>query len=234
MSAHQTDAAADPAATAVRLVPETRDRSAGRPDVTGAVLLAGALVAVAYPLLEGRSLGWPAWAWLLLAAGLVMLAGLGLIEERRQHTRVAPLLRTRLFRIPAFTAGLFVMLAFSAGAQGFFLVLAVWIQTGMGYSPLAAGLTALAFSAGTFLLAPVAVPLAQRYGRYVLCGGGLLLAAGIIAVRLGAGHVGTGSDPWPRSTAKSEISLDRDHRRRNVCISALHVDVARRVHRRSG
>jgi MFS family permease len=48
---------------AARLVPETRDRSAGRPDVTGAVLLAAALVAVAYPLLEGRSLGWPAWAW---------------------------------------------------------------------------------------------------------------------------------------------------------------------------
>src|SRR5690242_4143456 len=34
-------------AAAVRLVPETRDRSAGRPDVTGAVLLAAALVAVA-------------------------------------------------------------------------------------------------------------------------------------------------------------------------------------------
>ena len=41
------------------------------------------------------------------------------------------------------------------------------------------------------------MPLAQRYGRYILCGGGLLLAAGIIAVRLGAGHVGTGTDPWP-------------------------------------
>src|SRR5439155_1455739 len=64
-----------------RLVPETRDRPAGRPDVTGAVLLADALVAVAYPLLEGRSLGWPAWAWLLLAAGLVMLAGLGLVRS---------------------------------------------------------------------------------------------------------------------------------------------------------
>ncbi len=182
---------------AARLVPETRDRSAGRPDLTGAVLLAGALVAVAYPLLEGRSLGWPAWAWVLLAAGLVMLAGLGLIEERRQHTRVAPLLRTRLFRIPAFTAGLTVMLAFSAGVQGFFLIFAVWIQTGMGYSPLAAGLTALAFSAGSFLLASAAVPLAQRYGRYVLCGGGLLLAAGIAAIQLGAGYVGTGTNPWP-------------------------------------
>jgi MFS family permease len=98
---------------------------------------------------------------------------------------------------PAFTAGLTVMLAFSAGLQGFFLIFAVWLQTGMRYSPLAAGLTALAFSAGSFLLAPAAVPLAQRYGRYVLCGGGLLLVAGIGTIRLGAGHVGTGTDPWP-------------------------------------
>jgi EmrB/QacA subfamily drug resistance transporter len=184
-------------AAAVWLVPETRDRSAGRPDVGGAVLLAGALVAIAYPLLEGRSLGWPAWTWLLLAAGLIMLTVLGAVEEHRQHTRVAPLLRTRLFRIPAFTAGLTVMLAFSAGVQGFFLVFAVWLQTGMRYSPLAAGLTALAFSVGSFLLASAAVPLAQRHGRYVLFSGGLLLAAGTGAVQLGAGHVGMAGNPWP-------------------------------------
>src|SRR5215472_11331594 len=182
---------------AARLVPETRDRSAGRPDVAGAALLAAALVAVAYSLLQGRSLGWPTWIWLLLAAGLVMLAVLGLVEEHRQHTRVAPLLRTRLFRIPAFTAGLAVMLAFAAGLQGFFLIFAVWLQTGMRYSPLAAGLTALAFSAGSFVLASAAVPLAQRYGRYVLFAGGLLLVAGIVAVKLGAGHVATGDSPWP-------------------------------------
>ena len=47
-----------------RVVPETRDRSAGRPDVVGAALLTAALVAIAYPLLEGRSLGWPAWVCL--------------------------------------------------------------------------------------------------------------------------------------------------------------------------
>ena len=58
----------------LRFVPETRDPGARRPDVPGAVLLAGSLVAIVYPLLEGRQLGWPAWVWLLLAAGL---AGLG-------------------------------------------------------------------------------------------------------------------------------------------------------------
>jgi MFS family permease len=180
-----------------RIVPETHDPAAGRPDVVGATLLTGAIVAIAYPLLEGRDLGWPAWTWLLLAAGLSTLVVLGAVEERRQHARIAPLLRTRLLRVPAFGAGLTVQLAFSAGLQGFFLIFAVWLQTGMGFSPLGAGLTALAFSVGSFALAPVSVPLAQRYGRLVLSVGAVLLLLGVVAVDLGAGHVGAGTDPWP-------------------------------------
>jgi MFS family permease len=73
----------------------------------------------------------------------------------------------------------------------------VWIQGGMGFSPLGAGLTLLAFSLGSFVLAPFAVSLAQRYGRGALSLGGILMAAGVGGVVLGAGHVGTGSDPWP-------------------------------------
>ncbi len=166
----------------VRIVPETRDRAAGRPDVVGAALLTAALVAIAYPLLEGRSLGWPLWIWLVFAAGLVVVAALWIVEERRQHTRVAPLLRTRLFRIPAFGAGLTVQLAFAAGLQGFFLVFAIWLQDGMDFSPLAAGLTTVAFSVGSFLLAGAAIPLALRFGRLVLSAGGLLLGLGTVGV----------------------------------------------------
>jgi EmrB/QacA subfamily drug resistance transporter len=180
-----------------RLMPENRERSVGRVDFAGATLLAGALVAITYPLLEGRSLGWPAWCWALLGAGLVGLGLLGLMEMRRQHTRVAPLLRTGLFRIPAFTTGLIVQLAFAAGLQGFFLIFTLWVQTGQHYSPLRAGLTAVAFSVGSFVLAPQAAPLAQRFGRLVLALGGLLFAAGIIGVDAGAHHVGTGTNPWP-------------------------------------
>jgi hypothetical protein len=43
----------------------------------------------------------------------------------------------------------------------------------------------------------VAVPLAQRYGRFVLSGGGILMALGALGVILGADDVGIGSDPWP-------------------------------------
>jgi hypothetical protein len=118
-------------------------------------------------------------------------------SRRFSHARVAPLLRTPLFRIPAFSAGLTVQFAFAAGLQGFFLAFAVWLQAGQGFTPLTAGLTTVAFSLGSFLLAPVAVTLAVRFGRLVLVGGGVLLALGTLAVDLGAPHVGTGSDPWP-------------------------------------
>ena len=184
----------------LRFVPETKDPGARRPDVPGAVLLAGSLVAIVYPLLEGRTLGWPAWAWLVLAAGLAGLGVLGLLEARRAgrpDNNIAPLLRARLFRMPAFAAGLGVQVAFAAGMQGFFLAFALWLQAGEHFSPLKAGLTAAAFSAGSFIGAPAAVPLAQRYGRMVLAIGGLLMAAGIAGVSLAAPHVGVNGSPWP-------------------------------------
>jgi EmrB/QacA subfamily drug resistance transporter len=186
-----------------RFVPETRDPGARRPDIPGAVLLAASLVAIVYPLLEGRTLGWPAWIWVLLAAGVAGLGALGLLEARRGRRRngaadaPAPLLRAGLFRIPAFAAGLSVQVAFAAGMQGFFLAFALWLQAGEHFSPLKAGLTAVAFSAGSFIGAPVAVPLAQRHGRSVLAIGGVLMAAGIAGVSLAASHIGVNGSPWP-------------------------------------
>jgi EmrB/QacA subfamily drug resistance transporter len=181
----------------LRLVPETRDPAARRPDVPGAILLASSLVAIVYPLLEGRQLGWPAWVWLMLAAGVTGLVGLGVVEARRRGQRSSPLLRAGLFRVPAFAAGLGVQLAFSAGLQGFFLSFALWLQAGELFSPLKAGLTLVAFSVGSFIGAPAAVPLAQRHGRSVLAAGGVLMVAGIAGVALAARHVGVHGSPWP-------------------------------------
>ena len=180
-----------------RLVPETKDPGARRPFVAGAVLLAGSLVAIVYPLLEGRQLGWPAWVWPLMAAGVAGLVVLGLIEARRTSTAVAPLLRAGLFRVPAFAAGMGVQLAFFAGMQGFFIAFALWLQAGQHFSPLKAGLTAVAFSVGSFIAAPVAVPLAQKAGRRILAGGAVLMVAGIGGVALAAPHVGVNGSPWP-------------------------------------
>jgi len=180
-----------------RFVPETKDPGARRPFVAGAVLLAGSLVAIVYPLLEGRQLGWPAWVWPLMAAGVAGLVVLGLIEARRTSTTVAPLLRAGLFRVPAFAAGMGIQLAFFAGMQGFFIAFALWLQAGEHFSPLKAGLTAVAFSVGSFIAAPVAVPLAQKAGRRILAGGAVLMVAGIGGVALAAPYVGVNGSPWP-------------------------------------
>jgi EmrB/QacA subfamily drug resistance transporter len=187
----------------LRFIPETRDAAARRPNYAGAALLAASMVAVVYPLLEGRQLGWPGWVWPLLAAGVAGVVLLALIEEKRPAlegtatARSAPLLRARLLRVPAFAAGLGVQAAFAAGLQGFFLVFALWLQVGEHFSPLKAGLTAVAFSVGSFLVAPAAVPLAQKHGRRVLVIGAVLMAAGIALVAAFIGHVGVGGGPWP-------------------------------------
>lgn len=184
-------------AASAMVVPETRQPATGRPDLRGAALLAVALVAIVYPLLEGRQLGWPVWCWILLAGGIAALGLLGLRETRRQRTDVAPLLHTPLFRIPAVTAGLLVQLTFSAGLQGFFLAFTLWLQTGEHYSPMRAGLTMIAFTVGSFVTALTAIGLAQRYGRAVLALGSLLLAAGAIGVLIAAEHVHGSRSPWP-------------------------------------
>jgi EmrB/QacA subfamily drug resistance transporter len=186
----------------LRQVPETRDESARRPNYLGAVALAASMVAIVYPLLEGRQLGWPAWVWPVLGAGVTGLIGLGVAEVRPRPARpraprTAPLLSARLLRVPAFSAGLGVQLAFAAGMQGFFLMFALWLQVGEHFSPLKAGLTSVAFSAGGFLAAPAAMPLAQKYGRRILVIGAILMAAGIVAIDALVPHVGVGGSPWP-------------------------------------
>ncbi|MFG2331249.1 MFS transporter [Streptomyces sp. NPDC048604] len=177
------------AIVAAVVVPETRERTAARPDVPGSLVLAAALVAIVLPLVQGREYGWPGWGWALLATGLLGLAALA---------RRGTLLPGRVFRVRAFSYGLAVQLLFALGMQGFFLVYAIWLQGGQGYTPLQAGVLMLAFSAGGFLTAPAADPLAERLGRLVPVTGAAAMAAGfgwVWAAMDGAQAAHTGA--WP-------------------------------------
>jgi MFS family permease len=73
-----------------RVVPATRSPHPGGIDVPGTLLFAATLTALLIPLTEGHSLGWPAWAWVLLA-GVPVLAVVGyLVESRIERNGDAP------------------------------------------------------------------------------------------------------------------------------------------------
>ena len=185
---------------AAKLVPETRNRSAGRPDLVGAGLLIGALVAVVYPLLEGAgwvgphgaSCSWPA-AWRRWSrSAWSRSAGSGPSRAASVLPRSCEAACSR----SGLLGGARVAARVLGGASGLLDHLRPLGADGTAYSPLRAGLTMVAFSVGSFMLAPVAVPLAQRYGRFVLVAGAALMAAGVIGVDIGAHHVGAAA-PTP-------------------------------------
>ena len=51
------------------------------------MLVGVALVAIIYPLIQGRTAGWPAWCFALLAIGAVLLVVFLRHERRRVETR---------------------------------------------------------------------------------------------------------------------------------------------------
>jgi EmrB/QacA subfamily drug resistance transporter len=175
-----------------KLVPESRATSAHRLDVTGTLLLTAALTAIVLPLIEGRRLGWPAWTWASLAAGPVLLTVFAGHQARVRQAGRAPLLDLQLFRSRAFSAGLVTQLALWCGQASFFLILALYLQDGRGLDPLQAGLV-FTITAGAYLAASIRAPaLTMRWGRRLVAGGALILAAGHALLVLAVAVDGTG------------------------------------------
>ena len=164
-----------------RVLPEFRDPRAGRLDLAGAALSLAAVLAVIYGLKEAAQDG------LSPRPALAVLAGLaaGALFVRRQLTLAEPMLDLRLFRRPAFSAGLATYLLGIFVVFGYFLYIPQYLQLVLGLSPLRAGLVTapamLAFVAGAQL-----VPrLARRVRPAALLGGGLALAALALAALAG-------------------------------------------------
>jgi EmrB/QacA subfamily drug resistance transporter len=161
-----------------RLIPESRAGTGHRLDLGGTILLTAALTAIVLPLVEGRRLGWPAWTWITLAAGPVLLAMFAIHQVRMRRAGRAPLLDMHLFCTRAFSAGLLTQLALWCGQASFFLILALYLQNGRGLDPLAAG-TVFTIAAGAYLAASLRAPaLTVRWGRRLVAVGALILAAG--------------------------------------------------------
>lgn len=169
-------------------LPESRAHSGQRFDLPGVLLLGLALLLLLYPLIEGPQLRWPVWEFGLMTAAVIMFFVFALYQGRRQRRGRGPLVALGLFRQRAFTGGVLSQLALFAGVTGFFLVLALTLQSGFGFSALHTGLTFLPFSIGIAVSSGISGALAPQWGRRLTIAGVLVMAAGM-AILLVALHV---------------------------------------------
>ena len=188
-------------AAAYFIIPRDRPESHSRLDLGGVVLSATTLLLFSVPLLEGRDLGWPWWTFLCLV--LSIPAGFALLryEQRLAAAGGSPLVRTDLLREPAMRYGLAIAALFLVSYAGYMLIQAVYLQSGLGYSPLKSGLTYTP-SAVAFLLMSLAAPrIVPILGRQILAVGYLIAALGYCAVAATAAAAGPSLSPWELAPA---------------------------------
>jgi EmrB/QacA subfamily drug resistance transporter len=178
---------------ALRFMPESRSPERVRLDPLGVVLVSAASLCLIYPLVQGRELGWPAWTFGLMAAGLALLVVFAAVEGRSgQCALIAPsLLRNR-----AYKSGLLVGVVFFAAFAGLLLVVSLFLQLGLRFSPEHAGLTLAPMSLGVAITAGASYALMPRFGRRVLQAGLLIVAAALGGLAATVTHEGLDATTW--------------------------------------
>jgi EmrB/QacA subfamily drug resistance transporter len=182
---------------AVKYLPGGGERAPIRLDLLGTVLAAGAALLVVYPVVQGRSLGWPVWTFAMIAASMAVFGVFGWVESRTQRRGGDPLVVPSLFSKRAFTGGLFTGLAFFTAIVGFSLVFTVFVQIGLGFSPLKAGLTTLPQAIGSVVgLIAAGAGLAAKLGRRLLHLGLVSMVVGVVGTYLTIRAAGVDVTPW--------------------------------------
>lgn len=166
------------APSAMMMLRETRAEHASKLDLGGAVLIALALCALIWPLIEGREHGWPTSAILMLAASLPLIFLFWHHERRVEAAGRDPIIAPRLLQVPGLKRGLLSAFFFYAFAA-FWLTFSVYQQGGLGRTPFEAGVAILPAAVG-FVLGPFASGHVFRiFGRYSTAAGMSLEAAGL-------------------------------------------------------
>jgi EmrB/QacA subfamily drug resistance transporter len=178
------------------LVRESRAPRPPKLDPIGVGLVSAALLLLLYPLVEGRQLGWPGWTFVSMAAALPVLALFVWYEQVKARRDGSPLVQLRLFAEREFTVGMAIAVTFFLGIASFALVLTLFLQIGLGFTPLHAGLTFLPFSAGVLVSSGAAARLAPRFGRGVTMAGALIIAAAMAGLIAAVHHYGAAVTTW--------------------------------------
>ncbi len=177
----------------LRTLPKGQGERGRTLDLAGVATLTPAVLALIIPLVLGQSEHWPAWGWACLAGSAVLFAVFVLVERGVAARGGSPLIPGRLLRRPGTAAGIAALFCVMAVFGGFFFVLALHLQGGLGDSPMRAGLTfapaGLAFAVVSlnWQRLPAGRHATVSITGFAVYGAGLLLLA---AVLHGGGHGG--------------------------------------------
>ena len=168
-----------------RMVPQRSRESQDRTglDHLGAALLGASVLCVLFPLVSVESGARLPLA--LLVGAPLFLWGFVRWERRIGRRGGSPLLDVALLRrTPGYANGLAVGALYFTGFTGIFLVLSVYLQDGMGFSPLGAGLLLTPFAIGSALTAPLAGKLVSRIHRRITVIALAVMMTGVLAAAL--------------------------------------------------
>jgi EmrB/QacA subfamily drug resistance transporter len=194
---------------AVKFLPKSITTHATKLDLPGVAILSAGAFMVIFPLVQGRDLGWPLWTYAMIVAGVLTFGLFTLYTNAVQRRGGDPLVTPSLFRKRAFTGGLLAGGAFFSGMIGFSLVFSLYLQIGLGYSPLKTGLAGVPQAAGMVIGFVIAGAwLSAKLGRKLLHLGLIIMVLGValFAVILHAAGP-AGVSPWGLSPALAIVGL---------------------------
>jgi EmrB/QacA subfamily drug resistance transporter len=163
---------------APRLLGESRDASVKTFDVPGGVLVTGGLSSLVYAITQTGQYGWTSGRTLgVFAASLVLLVGFVLWERRHAE----PLMRFGILRTKTVAGANVGGLILGTATFSMFLMLTLYMQQVLGYSPMKTGVAYLAVAGSAILWSAVAAQLVTRVGvKPVLVAGMTALTGGLV------------------------------------------------------
>jgi EmrB/QacA subfamily drug resistance transporter len=162
-------------ACAIPLIPESRKLDAKAPDVVGVLLSIAGFGLLLWSLIEAPVRGWTSVR--VLAAGiggLAVLASFALWERRTTH----PMLDMRLFRKREISGAVTSVALATLGLYGALFLMTQWLQFGLGYSALKAGVCVLPAAGAIAVVAPLSTVGMRLAGIKYTIASGLLIDFG--------------------------------------------------------
>lgn len=169
-----------------RLLPDTPSATRVRPrdlDPIGVLLLGAGVLALLLPFVQAQQ--WPGnGKWLLVVVAAVLLAAFVGWESRCAAGSTTPVLNMSLFRLRSFWLGCLMILMYFAGFTSIFFITTLYLQSGLHYSALEAGLAITPFALGSGSSAGIGGRLVSRFGRPLVIVGLVMVTAGLALTAL--------------------------------------------------